>query len=117
MQTDMEKRGRIVLYVPWQDNEGNAFLAEPFADLECLLGSRFGGFTKQMGDGTWTDPEGVLQQEPVYVYTVLVPPGLDAAEQMHDICRTAREQLRQYEVWWTLDQVTLYREKGEELPF
>lgn len=113
METVIEERGELKLYVPWQENDGTVVDAELFADLETLLGSRFGGFTKTMGDGTWTDESGVLQAEPVYVYTVLVPTDSRVVGQLRELCQTVREQWKQQEVWYTLSQIMLYRNKED----
>ena len=116
MQTEQEKREQVTLYVPWQDNQGNTLSPERFADLECLLGSRFEGFTKTMGDGVYLDKDDIdlcLQQEPVYVYTCLVPPGCEVAVAMKEVCQTVLTQWEQHEVWYTVGEVVLARNKED----
>lgn len=70
---------RIIL--PQSDNHG-ASLGAVALELEALLASRFGGFSKMEGWGGWDSPGGTVRER-VWIYDVASP----ATQKNRDVLR------------------------------
>ena len=64
---------RIELYIPRKE-------FKPFKkDYEQKFCGIFNGFTRRKAHGAWTDSQGVVVSEPVFVYTFLINDGDELA--------------------------------------
>lgn len=94
----MRDTQRLAFLVPVADNSGQPFLDSLFADLEELLVSVAGGFTRRSDvTGAWRAPNGEIYRDTSRDYTVTVPTD-DAASVATSINRFVRTAFRQLAV-------------------